>query len=422
MNFFFTFLYNLAIQFYYTGVVITALWNNKALVWLKGRKNQFHEIKKVLDENEYRAWFHCASVGEFEQGRPLMEAYRKQWPQHKIILTFFSPSGFELRKNYAGADHIFYLPLDTYANAQRFVSLVKPQLAVFVKYEFWYHHLQTLQRANIPCILISGIFRKDQLFFKWYGKPWRCVLHFFQHLFLQDETSLQLLQSIGIRQATVTGDTRFDRVWQIAQQPKTLPVLQSFKGTAKVFVAGSTWPEDEQLLAELILLKPSSWKWIIVPHELNKQHLEELKSKWNESVLYSTASAQEIQDKRILIVDEIGLLSSIYSYADMAYIGGGFGKGIHNLLEAAVYGIPVLFGPQYQQFNEAHALLKSGAAKTVRDSTELIQAFHHFAGQPLAVAMINRDYVNAEKGATAKIMKYLENSVQVPSHNQGKKL
>ncbi|MEO6167969.1 MAG: glycosyltransferase N-terminal domain-containing protein [Chitinophagales bacterium] len=409
MNFFFTFLYNLGIQFYHLGIVTAALWNRKAQRWLQGRKNQFEKIEMLQHENEYRAWFHCASAGEFEQGRPLMEAYRKQWPQHKIILTFFSPSGFELRKNYAGADHVFYLPLDTAANARKFVSLIKPRLAVFVKYEFWYHHLQALKQQHIPAILVSGIFRKEQLFFKWIGKPWRNVLHFFKHLFLQDEASLQLLQSINIQHATVAGDTRFDRVWQIAQQPKNLPIIRSFKGTAKIFVAGSTWPEDEKLLMELIAFKTFPWKWIIVPHELEKQHLEDLKSKWkDDAVFYSMASIDDISGKRILIVDEMGLLSSIYSYADMAYVGGGFGKGIHNIPEAAVYGIPVLFGPLYQQFNEAHALLKSGVVITVGNSKELITAFNHFAAQSSSFAMVNRNYIAAQKGATEKIIEYLQ--------------
>ncbi|MGB3073810.1 MAG: glycosyltransferase N-terminal domain-containing protein, partial [Chitinophagales bacterium] len=233
MNFFFTLLYSLGIQFYHLGILLSGGWNNKARQWLKGRKNQFQRMEAALQKNEQRVWFHCASVGEFEQGRPLMEAYKNKWPHHKIVLTFFSPSGYELRKNYAGADYIFYLPLDTFSNAQKFVAMVHPQLAVFVKYEFWYHHLKALKQKGIPAILISGVFRKHQLFFKWYGKPWRNVLHLFQHLFLQDHDSLQLLLSINIQNASITGDTRFDRVWQIAEHPKDLPIIKSFRGRNK---------------------------------------------------------------------------------------------------------------------------------------------------------------------------------------------
>ncbi|MEP7129025.1 MAG: glycosyltransferase N-terminal domain-containing protein, partial [Chitinophagales bacterium] len=360
-------------------------------------------------KNEHRVWFHCASVGEFEQGRPLMEAYRKRWPKHKIVLTFFSPSGYELRKNYAGADYIFYLSLDTASNAKLFVSLVKPQLAVFVKYEFWYHHLKALQEQQIPALLISGVFRKRQLFFKWYGRPWRSVLHLFQHLFLQDDDSLQLLLSINIQNASVAGDTRFDRVWQIAQHPKDLPIIKSFRGRNKLFVAGSTWPEDEKLLLELIQLKTYPWKWILVPHELSEQHLATLSNKFkDEAIFYSSATKENIAGKRILIVDEMGLLSSIYSYSNMAYIGGGFGKGIHNILEAVVFGVPVLFGPKYQKFNEAIALQIFGGAQSVSDSKELIAAFQHFNEQSFSFKTVNRNFVAMQKGATEKIILHLE--------------
>lgn len=248
-------------------------------------------MKQQFNENESYTWFHCASTGEFEQGRPLIEAYHKRWPDHKILLTFFSPSGFELRKNYAGADCVYYLPIDTASNASQFIGLIKPRLAIFVKYEFWYHFLKELQQQQIPALLISATFRKEQLFFKWYGSPWRNVLHRFQHLFLQDTGSLQLLHSIGVQHATVSGDTRFDRVWQIAQQPEALNIIEDFKGTGKLFVAGSTWPEDERLLSTQLQDRANSWKWVVVPHEISRHHLEELRNKFKEqSVFYSSAT------------------------------------------------------------------------------------------------------------------------------------
>lgn len=404
----FILIYNLAIQCYYAGILFASPWNRKAKQWLAGRKNQFALLQNLLQENEKRIWFHCASAGEFEQGRPLMEACRKRWPQHKIVLTFFSPSGYEQRKSYAGADYIFYLPLDTSSHARQFVSLVKPSLAIFVKYEFWYQHLKALQQQDVPVLLISGIFRKEQLFFQWYGKPWRNVLRLFRHFFLQDQASLQLLKSLNIQNATVTGDTRFDRVWDIALHPQTLPVIQSFNGNSRVLVAGSTWPDDEKILEVLIRLNPPNWKFILVPHELNEHHLNLLKSRFqDEAILYSSADPDNCSSKRILIVDAMGLLSSIYSYGNMAYVGGGFGKGIHNVVEAAVYGLPVIFGPHYQQFNEAVALLAQGGAASVHTAEELIRAFHHFNDQADQVKSINRNYVASQKGATDLIMDYV---------------
>lgn len=405
----FTLIYNVAIQCYYLGILIVSPWNRKAKQWLTGRKNQFALLQNVLRENEKRIWFHCASAGEFEQGRPLMEACKKSWPQQKIVLTFFSPSGYEQRKSYAGADYVFYLPLDTASNARQFIALVKPSLAIFVKYEFWYQHLQALQQQDIPVLLISGIFRKKQLFFQWYGKPWRSVLRLFRHFFLQDQASLQLLHSLNIQNATVTGDTRFDRVWEIALHPETLPVIQSFKGSSRLLVAGSTWPEDEKILEELIRLNPPQWKFILVPHELNDQHLNMLKSRFrDEAILYSSADTDNCSSKRILIVDAMGLLSSVYSYGNMAYVGGGFGKGIHNILEAAVYGLPVVFGPHYQQFNEAVTLLSQGGASSVDSAEELIRAFHHFNERTDSVKSINRNFVASQKGATDLIMDYMK--------------
>ena len=415
MNFFFLLLYNILVRCYGAAIQVSALWNPKAKQWVLGRKYQFQQMESHLKLNETRVWFHCASAGEFEQGRPLIEAYRKQWPRHKIILTFFSPSGYELRKNYAGADYIYYLPLDTASAAARFISMLKPILAVFVKYEFWYHHLSELNKRQIPVILISAIFRKDQLFFKQIGKPWRTVLRKFDHLFLQDAASANLLHSIGLQNSTLAGDTRFDRVWQIAQQPENLERINQFKGNHKLLVAGSTWPADEILLGHLIQAGISGWKWVIVPHEIDAEHLHHLKSKWMpHASLYSTATDTELASKPIILVDQVGLLSSIYSYADIAYVGGGFGKGIHNVLEAAVYGIPLLFGPNYEKFNEAKELIALGATKAIHDSQELITFFKMFSQDDPALADVNRNYVQRNTGATARILDYL---VKINSEN-----
>ena len=407
MNFISLLLYDTGIFFYGMAITISSLWNEKARLWRDGRKNQFEQINK-LDKNEYRVWFHCASVGEFEQGRPLMEAYRKQWPQHKIVLTFFSPSGFELRKNYSGVDYIFYLPLDTRYNAHKFVDAIQPNLSVFVKYEFWYHYLSELKNRNIPALLISGIFRRNQPFFQWYGALWRKMLHFFQKLFLQDEPSLQLLRSIDINNAEVAGDTRFDRVWEISQSPQKLPLVEIFKGQEKLFVAGSTWPMDEQILDDLVNSSQPGWKWVIVPHEIDTGHLRRINDRWREQLCnYSQAGNEKLSSRKILLIDKVGLLSSVYSYADMAYIGGGFGKGIHNVLEAAVFGIPLIFGPNYHRFNEANELLQHGAAKSVKSNSELKQAFEIFAGKESSFGIVNKNYVQEKKGATQRIMNYL---------------
>lgn len=420
MNFFFLVLYDVAIRVYHFGIWLAALFDKKARQWIDGRKDQFQKMDFTFRENEERAWFHCASLGEFEQGRPLMEAYRNRWPGHKIILTFFSPSGFEVMKNYASADYILYLPLDTKSNARQFISITKPKLAVFVKYEFWYHYLHTLSQHQIPVILISGIFRKDQLFFKWYGKPWLGVLKFFKRLFVQDEASQQLLRDIHIENITVAGDTRFDRVWQIAANPNPLPIVTSFKADAKLFVAGSTWPEDEKMLLSFLQQWPARWKLILVPHEISDVHITRLvENSKGAAIRYASATIQTAAACQIMIVDQMGLLSSLYHLADIAYIGGGFGKGIHNILEAAVYGIPVIFGPKYQKFKEAHDLLQRGGALSVNDEKEFAAAFHRFAEEQESTGAKNRQYVTEKKGATEIIMAYLQQLSSDTSASQG---
>jgi 3-deoxy-D-manno-octulosonic-acid transferase len=404
MKFLFPILYRAAIGLYFLGIAIASLWNAKAKQWIAGRKNLLKKLS-ALPKDEYRVWFHCASTGEFEQGRPLIEAYRQEWPHHKIVLTFFSPSGFELRKNYSGADYIFYLPLDTRSNARKFIGYVRPQLAIFVKYEFWYNHLDQLKKNRVPTLLISGIFRPQQIFFRWYGRSFLNVLKSFRYIFLQDQQSVQLLGEHEINNTAVAGDTRFDRVWQIAEASANLSAINGFRRAHKLFIAGSTWPEDESLIGKLIQTNPPGWKWIIIPHEIDNHHLEGLKKHIGDDFILLSGLNSKNEDSNILVVDQVGLLSKIYSYGSMAYVGGGFGNGIHNILEAAVYGIPVLFGPRYQKFNEAKELLQQGAAASISNAGELAMAFAKFSTEKDGKK--NREYVSMKKGATEKIMDYI---------------
>lgn len=411
MNFLFRVFYGIGIRAYSFGVLVSSLWNSKAKRWKEGRKNLFLQIESSLKANEHRVWFHCASTGEFEQGRPVMEAYRKKFPQHKIVLTFFSPSGFELRKNYPGADYIFYLPLDTKANAERFVSLVDPKLVLFVKYEFWFHILSEIERRKIAAVMISAVFRKNHFLFNPFAKPLKQVLISFKKIFVQDESSLLFLNQNGFTNGQLSGDTRFDRVWEISSAAKQIHLIENFRGEKKLFVAGSTWLPDEKLILRLAGEVPGDWKFVMVPHEIDSNHLQQLR---NESTLtllfYSQAEAgKKIAGEKILVVDNIGLLSSIYQYADIAYIGGGFGQGIHNTLEAAVYGISVLFGPNYQKFPEARMLVENSGGISVSNYEELKIAFE-FYGLPetSSLGKSNREWVKRNTGATDIIIKFLE--------------
>ena len=403
------FLYNLGINIYHFLIIIYQHFNPKAHLWIEGRKHLFEKISKEVDPNSPSIWFHFASLGEFEQGRPVLEKIKDSYPEHKIIVTFFSPSGYELRKNYNKADHIFYLPLDTKKNAERFLQFINPTLAFFTKYEFWYHYYHELNQRNIPLVVISAIFRPSQAFFKWHGKLNRKILSFVSHFFVQDENSKSLLANINIKNVTVSGDTRFDRVVENAAHPKELNDIKVFCGTSKVFIAGSTWPEDEKLISSLFKVYPD-WKFIIAPHEINKEKINHLMSLGENAMKYSDLQNQLPKDFQALIIDNIGMLSSLYQYADIAYIGGGFGVGIHNTLEAAAFGVPVIFGPNYQRFREAKALIACGAGFTISDADELKTTMKELlddntrktAGDAAA------NYVDQEKGATAKIASYVE--------------
>jgi 3-deoxy-D-manno-octulosonic-acid transferase len=402
-------LYNLSILLYSILIKLTAPFNIKASQISKGRGQVFAGIEAKIRHDRPIVWVHCASLGEFEQGRPVIEAIRKQHPQYQIFLTFFSPSGYEIRKNYDLADYIFYLPADTKRNAQKLIELVRPEIVFFVKYEFWFHYISELKTRNIPLYLVSAIFRENQLFFKnspW-GKWYRKMLHGFEHLFVQDDQSVDLLHRIGIKNVTRAGDTRFDRVAEIARNGKNIPIVEKFKGNSQLVVAGSTWKPDEELLAQYIHTHPET-KFIIAPHETKKGNIERLTNLLKSQVIcYSEATEPTVMNKQVLIVDTIGLLSSIYKYADLAYIGGGFGVGIHNTLEAAIFGMPIVFGPNYLKFNEATSMVRLGVAFPVTDYSELQSIFNTLLSDPEKRNQISKlctGYTDQNLGATQIIL------------------
>ena len=373
----------------------------------KGQHQAFALLKEKIEPDTRYVWFHAASLGEFEQGRPVIEQLKREKPETKILLTFFSPSGYEIRKNYAGADIVSYLPLDVPGNAWYFVNLVKPSKAIFIKYEFWPNYLLALQAENIPVVSISAIFRPEQVFFKDYGKWYKKLLLTFQHIFVQDKFSKELLQAHGINNVTVAGDTRFDRVYDLYQQAKQLPLIEEFvKGAEKVIVAGSTWPKDEELLVQYLRLHPDV-KLIMAPHEVHNSHIAEISKLLDgKFVRYSDATAENVKSTNCLVVDIIGILSSIYRYANVTYIGGGFGVGIHNTLEAAVYGLPVVFGTNYQKFREARELIAIGGAFSISNYVTLEAQFDLLLKDNNA-GKIAGEYVKSNTGATEMILKLL---------------
>lgn len=367
-------IYNIVMYFVLWGIAIASLFNEKVRKMWRGEREAFKILKQKVDPNAKYIWFHAASLGEFEQGRPLMERIRKDYPQYKILLTFYSPSGYEVRKNYEGADIICYMPVDTRLNAIRFLRLVRPVMAFFIKYEFWSNFLHILKHRNIPTYSVSSIFREDQVFFKWYGRNYAGVLKCFTRFFVQNEESKRLLEGIGITAVDVVGDTRFDRVLQIKEAAKQLPICEAFRtGVAssqsadvphhdfKVFVAGSSWPPDENIFIPFFN-EHKDWRLLIAPHVIAEEHLKLILSliKGKKVVRYTQTTPEEAAEADVLIIDCFGLLSSMYNYGDVAYIGGGFGVGIHNTLEAAVWNMPVIFGPNNKKFQEAQGLLKSG--------------------------------------------------------------
>jgi len=384
------------------------MFNPKAKLWVDGRKGLLKKLAGQIDKNDKIAWFHAASLGEFEQGRPVIESFRKRFPAYKILLTFFSPSGHEIRKNYEGADYVVYLPIDTKRNAREFVKIVQPQLVVFIKYEFWFNYLKVLFKNNIPVFFASVIFRKEQHFFKWYGSWSRKMLKRVSFFFVQNRESYDLLKSIGIDQVDISGDTRFDRVFSIAENAKKFPLIEKFAEGDKVFLAGSTWPKDEELIEKLSSEDPSL-KIIVAPHEIHPERIDSLVKRFasQKALRYSEADENGISKAQILIIDGMGFLSGLYQYCHFAYIGGGFGKGIHNILEAATFGKPVIFGPNYQRFAEAVDLVQMEGAFVINNSSDLISISEKLLndnGSWQNASSICKEYVMKEKGATEHIL------------------
>ena len=402
-------IYNLIIYIYLLGVAIYSRFNEKVRKMWRGERAAFNVLKEKVDPAAKYVWFHAASLGEFEQGRPLMEQLRRDHPDYKILLTFFSPSGYEVRKNYQGADIICYLPLDTPINAIRFLRAVRPVMAFFIKYEFWYNYLHILKHRHVPVYSVSSIFRPDQVFFRWYGRQYGRVLNCFTHFFVQNEVSRELLGNIGINCVSVVGDTRFDRVLQIKEQAKQLPIVEAFANNNKVFVAGSSWPPDEDIFIRYFN-EHLEWKLIIAPHVIGEDHLQQIIGKLDGRKVVRYTEAEKASDALssydVLIIDCFGLLSSIYHYGSVAYVGGGFGVGIHNLLEAAVWDVPVFFGPNNQRFQEAQGLKQSGGLE--------ITDYDSFSGQMNRLSAdanyldeqgrLAGQYVKSRSGATSKVL------------------
>lgn len=406
------FFYNIAIRLYTLFVQFAALRNAKAMAWNKGRQNLIEKIQKKVVPGIRYIWFHFASLGEFEQGRPVLEKLKAQNPDSRILITFFSPSGYEIRKNYPLADHVFYLPVDTATHARDFIRLINPEFAVFTKYEYWYHYFNELHNKQIPLYVISGIFRKKQPFFKWYGSLHRQMLRCVSHFFVQNTESRELLKSIGFSNVTVSGDTRFDRVAENATNAREIELICNFSQDSLTFIGGSTWPGDEDLIATLHAVYPS-WKFIIAPHEINEEKIRSLEGRFpaGKTIRFSSLQAQPILTAQlpILIIDNIGMLSSLYQYADIAYIGGGFGAGIHNTLEAAAFGVPVVFGPNFQKFQEAKDLIHAGAAFSVSDENELKQCIKTLSDEQYRqqCGKIASQYVQEHTGATGMILQHI---------------
>lgn len=435
------FFYTIFCRLYLLGIRIVALWNPKAKLWVKGRKELLEKVKSAVGNrqsavgsteagtaaqdsglrthNSQLVWMHCASLGEFEQGRPVLEALRSKYPGIKILLTFFSPSGYEVRKNYEGADYVFYLPMDSKANARRFLNIVQPDLVIWIKYEYWYHFLTALKKRKIPTLLVSGIFRPDQPFFKWYGRLHQYILESFTHLFVQTPASKDLLAGIGFsKNVTVNGDTRFDRVAAIVEKFVPLPAIETFCGKYPTVVAGSTWPEDEEELDHYANTHPDM-RFIIAPHEIHESHLKEIEKLFKHTIRYSVLQkrvpgtvSREQQHTNTLIIDNIGMLSRLYKYATITYIGGGFGDdGVHNVLEAAVYRKPVVFGPVYEKYVEAADLVDEGGAFPIKTALELEKVLNDLLADESAYNKACQQagqYVHSKTGATDAVLQFIQ--------------
>lgn len=415
-------MYNFLMYLYLLGVAVTSLFSEKVRKMWRGERDAIRLLREKVDPNARYVWFHAASLGEFEQGRPLMEQLRRDHPEYKILLTFFSPSGYEVRKNYEGADIICYLPVDTVTNARRFLRAIHPVMAFFIKYEFWYNYLHILKHRGVPVYSVSSIFRPGQIFFRWYGRQYSHVLRCFSRFYVQNKVSKELLSTLGITDVAVVGDTRFDRVLQIKAAAKQLPIVDAFVSggredsikrkeeseKSKVFVAGSSWQPDEEIFIPW-LKAHTDWKLIIAPHVIGEDHLQQIEKmlEGNKVVRYTKCSEAEAKGANVLIIDCFGLLSSIYHYADVTYVGGGFGVGIHNTLEAAVWEMPVIFGPNNQRFQEAQGLKACGGGIEIAGSDDFHRAMQRFLDQPQALADAGQaagSFVRQMTGATEKIL------------------
>lgn len=404
-------MYQVAIYLYLCGVAVASIFSKKVKKMWKGERQTLDILKSKVNPNHQYIWFHAASLGEFEQGRPLIERIRTDYPEYKILLTFFSPSGYEVRKNYEHADIVCYLPIDTIRNARRFLRTVRPCMAFFIKYEFWYNYLHILKHRNVPVYSVSSIFREHQIFFRWYGKSYAGVLRCFTHFFVQNEKSKHLLHTIGIDTVDVVGDTRFDRVLQIKEKAQKLPIVEAFKADKKVFVAGSSWAPDEDIFIPF-MNECKDRKMIIAPHVISEEHLKRIEEKCKgKTVRYTATTPEEAAQAQCLLIDCFGLLSSVYHYGEVAYVGGGFGVGIHNVLEAVVWKMPVLFGPNHQRFQEAQELIKAKGGFEITDNSSFARMMQQFMTQQEYLRLSGEaagSYVESKAGATHKILKQID--------------
>jgi len=400
-------LYNIGILIFSALANLISIFNPKALLWVRGQKNWEEKVREWIKPEDHTVWIHCASLGEFEQGRPVMDAIKKKRPELKIVLTFFSPSGYEIRKNYPNADCVTYLPADTPGNASRFINLIRPEYVIFIKYEFWNNYISTLYNKNIPLYLVSAIFRPGQHFFKWYGSFFRGMLRKFARIFVQDQRSVDLLTGIGLDNILLAGDTRFDRVVQITGTARDIPQLEKFRGNEKLFLAGSSWKQDEEIIAQYINKFPGKMKWVFAPHEIDIPNVERLEKLFKVSHVRFSEFNNSSSDARVMIIDNIGMLSSAYKYAYIAAIGGGFGKGIHNILEPACWGIPVMFGPEHKKFREAVDLINEKGAMTFDSFGEFSNILDKWLTDEqfyLKSAKAASFYISKNTGATDKIL------------------
>lgn len=404
-------LYQISIALYFVAIKIAALLNPKAKLWVDGRKNIFEELKKInFSENVY--WFHCASLGELEQAKPIIKKLKEKDSSISILITIFSPSGYEFAKKYKEADYVFYLPLDTPSNAKRFIELVNPEKVFFVKYEFWYNYLYQLNENKISTYLISGVFRKTQLFFKWYGSIHKKMLSFFTHFFVQNEKSKNLLNDLGYQNVTISGDTRLDRVYENSQNPKSPALIKAFIGDKKSIILGSSWSNEEKLLSDFILSSKKDFKFIIAPHDIKKSRIKSIEKLFTKTnfIKYSDANADNISDYSVLIIDNIGILANTYQFTDIAFVGGGFSGALHNILEPVSFGNVVLFGPKHQKFHEAEELINANGAYEIKDLDDLIAVTNLLLTDDnlTDTQQINKDYISNGRGASDKIINQLE--------------